>query len=402
MKIPSFCSPASVTYCLFFFVFFFSCRPAPQVVVKKHAQSETIAIVPGDVPKENVMASALVDSLTYIPLETPDDALIGSIEAIYEWNGRFYIWDRQSNAVFIFSNQGKFIKKLANQGRGPKEYLRFCSLYLDPRNGHIYIHSDSSEAILHYDCEGEFVERISCKFRISGFTLAGKDSLILYGGKLSNQETFKETYPEQFRCVMMKGGDILNKELPGRYDDIFLNDVSRGKHFFYFSDTTSLIESIGNDIYRVGKDGGLTPRFSIDLGENTYPLAFETSPEEAKGIIEADRKTPGKWCDVHDVLETNDLLLIRYSFEKYGCKAFYSKRTKQIYNIGGIWLNDTDRIGMPDISGSNGDCFLGSLDASVVLLALENPDASSRIKNIAKDMDEMDNSVIVKIKMKKI
>lgn len=84
-------------------------------------------------------------------------------------------------------------------------------------------------------------------------------------------------------------------------------------------------------------------------------------------------------------------------------KAIYSKETRKIYNIGPVWANDIDRIPMPMVYASEKDYFLGGLEAHVILNATEDPNKPSyRIKQIANKLTEMDNPVLVKIKMKKI
>lgn len=388
-------------YLLFIVVVFTACRKVSDKMIQKNGHTETITIDPKDLSEPTRMASLLIDSITYIPLETSEEALVGKIEAIYEWDNRFYIWDQQSEAIFIFSKQGKFITKIAKKGRGAEEYVQLKLFYLNPRNGGMYIRCDVSQSILHYNYNGEFVARIPCKFITAGFTILGQDTLVLYGGKLPNQETFRESFPDQFRYVMMKDNRIIKKDLPGRYNETLTNVVGRRNQFVYFSDTTSFIESLGNEIYRVANDGSLIPRFSVDFGEYTFPLTFDTPDDRIAGIIETEKKDRDKWCRMYGIIETDDYLLVRYSFQGYGYKAIYSKQTQKTYNIGPIWLNDIDYIAMPSIHNSSNNYLLGSIEAHSIISGVESPHATARIKELAKNMDEMDNPVIAILKMKR-
>lgn len=363
---------------------------------------EFIVIDPKDVDKERCMASNFVDSIVYIPLETRNDILIGKIKTIREWNNRFYVWDGQSDVIFIFDMQGKFLKKIASKGRGPKEYMEIGAFYQNPRNGDIYIRCDRSFSILRFDSEGVFVERIPCEFIVTDFTLIGKDSLVLYGGKMPNQEVFRETYPDQYRLVVMQNGNIIKKELPSCFNETLLRDVGRSFYFSYFSDTTSLLETIGNNIYRLNENGSLVLRFTLNFGEYTYPLSFQTKPDEAMEIIQTQRKS-SKWCKIIDIIETDEHLLISYSFQKYIFQTLYSKLSQKVYNIGVVWLNDIDRVPMASLYASGNGCFLGSLEAHVLLNSVKNTDkVSEYVEEIAQGLTEMDNPLIVRIKMKKI
>lgn len=389
---------------LLIFLLSISCNNTKkETIIQKLGKGEKIAINPEKIVKDYSMASTLVDSIEYIPLETTNEGLIGRIKAIHEWNGRFYIWDEQLDAICIFNKQGSFLKKLAAKGRGPKEYIAIRSFYQNPENGDLYIYCDRSRSILQYDAEGIFIDRIPCKFITRDFVLLGKDSLVLYGGKMPNQEVFSKTFPEQWRLILLKEGNIIKKDFFGEYKDVLLNDVGKSRNFSYFSDSTLLMETIGNDIYRLCPDGEILPRFTIDFGKYNYPLTFDLSKDESLEIINSLREGGNKWCKLTDIWETEMNLLIEYSFQGYMFNAIYSKETRKIYNIGPIWANDIDRVPMPVVYASGRDYFLGGLEAHVILYAVEDLNKpSDRVKQIAKNLTEMDNPVLVKIKMKKI
>ena len=59
-----------------------------------------------------------------IPLETTAECLVGKdIMNVWYRNGRIYVWEEQTESVFMFDENGKFIDKIADQGEGPREYL---------------------------------------------------------------------------------------------------------------------------------------------------------------------------------------------------------------------------------------------------------------------------------------
>lgn len=369
-------------------------------IIQELGKGEIIAIDPKEFVQQHAMASFLVDSIEYIPLETTNESLIGRIKAIHEWNGRFYICDEQSDAIFIFNNQGEYLKKLAAKGRGPKEYIAIRSFYQNSKTGDLYIYCDRSLSILHYDAEGIFIERIPCKYITTDFVLLGKDSLVLYGGKMPNQNIFSKTFPKQWRLILLKEDSIIKKDFAGTYKDVLLNDVGKQRNFSCFSDSILLMETIGNDIYRLNSNGEISPRFTIDFGKYTYPLTFDKSNEESLEIIKSI-KDGKEWCKLIDFWETENTLLMKYSYQSFVLTAIYSKGTKKSYNIGPVWANDIDRVPMPTIHASGKDYFLGSIESHVILYSLENLNKpSDRIKHIAQNLTEMDNPIIVKVKMK--
>ncbi len=380
----------------------FSCREAVENRVSHRDGVTRLTIDPLHIADSNLFASALIDSFIYIPLETSEDVVVGRIKALYEWKDRFYILDEQTNAILVFSQEGKFLKQIRHIGRGPEEYMRISSFYHNPRNGDIYIHCDRSQAILCYDEDGNFLRRIPCKFITAGFTMLGEDSLALYGGRYPNEGVFHTTFPRQYRYVVMQGNEVLRKDLAWEYKEEFMR-VTDGRNFFFgFSDTVSLLESFRNDVYRIGRDGELKLRFCIDFGRFTFPLTFDASPDEVRTIIETRKKAADKWCKMHRMLETSEFLWINYSFSGMLNTVFYSKRTERIYNIGPVWVNDKHKLSMPEISDGCGQVLLGYLATHVFLQSSGVDGVPAYIKEIAGKMNEMDNPVVVKMIMKKI
>ena len=86
----------------------------------------------------NVSLSHLIDSVSYIPLETSEYSVIGEITKVIYCNNRFYIQDGLSESVFIFDMDGRFVKKLHNKGKGPYEYTDLLDMFID-NNENLYI-----------------------------------------------------------------------------------------------------------------------------------------------------------------------------------------------------------------------------------------------------------------------
>jgi thioredoxin-related protein len=74
--------------------------------------------------KSDIMLSSdIVNSVTFIPLETNDNFIIGSIDKILKIDGLYYFLDRKTKTIFIYDETGKSIKKIAHIGYGPGEYV---------------------------------------------------------------------------------------------------------------------------------------------------------------------------------------------------------------------------------------------------------------------------------------
>ena len=100
--------------------------------------------------------STLCESYTCIPLElsNDEDNLINAIDKLVVHDGCFYVMDRFRNTIFVFSEEGKYLHKIARSGRGPQEYIELTDF--DVYDSEVYILSRANQAIYVYDKDGNF------------------------------------------------------------------------------------------------------------------------------------------------------------------------------------------------------------------------------------------------------
>ena len=106
--------------------------------------------------KTDIYYSDFVDSVSYLTLYTHDTCIISGIKHIYQ-DGRYIILnDWSGNGVCIFYDN-KFVRNIANYGRGPQEYIDITSFCLDKKRKHICIYDDHGGKILRFQYDGSFV-----------------------------------------------------------------------------------------------------------------------------------------------------------------------------------------------------------------------------------------------------
>lgn len=71
-----------IVYLLFMIVLYLSCSPRPQSPADIHTDLSNNKIL---------QLSELFDRIRYIPLETPDTALIANVQSVTYHNGRYYL-----------------------------------------------------------------------------------------------------------------------------------------------------------------------------------------------------------------------------------------------------------------------------------------------------------------------
>ncbi|MFA5849401.1 MAG: 6-bladed beta-propeller [Bacteroidales bacterium] len=103
--------------------------------------------------------SEIADSVEYIPLETTDSSLLGTLRDVYYSNGFFVLTQiRNASGTYkIFDRKGQFYNTLNRQGRGPQEYTSVYSM--DVYNNNIILLTINK--LNEYSFDGEFIRTIS-------------------------------------------------------------------------------------------------------------------------------------------------------------------------------------------------------------------------------------------------
>lgn len=108
--------------------------------------------------REKMLFSSVLDTPKVIILETKKNCIIRNIRSIDLYEGNYYILDDQSNALYVFSNSGKYIKSIGHQGNGHGEYLEISDFSIDRQKGELYLWDEAMDKALKYDLEtGDYI-----------------------------------------------------------------------------------------------------------------------------------------------------------------------------------------------------------------------------------------------------
>lgn len=118
---------------------FFSCNISKQDKEDNYKQVVNLDLQLDCSPK--------VAEIKCVPLETNDESIFNDVSKLIYRNNRFYIFDREGKSVFIFDNNGTFIRKIHAVGGGPEEYIEPSDMDVDEK-GNIYISDNPKQRIL--------------------------------------------------------------------------------------------------------------------------------------------------------------------------------------------------------------------------------------------------------------
>lgn len=133
-------------------VFMIGCKTGHQEGFQYNFSVDPVAV---DQPEYESM----VKSIEYIPLETTKKSLVGDVTSLYVADGRIYI-NSDRKKVLCFGEDGKFLFKIGNRGRGNGEYISPFSISVE--NGIVYVLCQHTGRLLCYDAStGKYLKTIS-------------------------------------------------------------------------------------------------------------------------------------------------------------------------------------------------------------------------------------------------
>lgn len=128
-----------------------------------------------------LLYSNFFNSCKIIPLETNESCLIGQIDQIFVANDELFILDsRSAKSVFVFTKNGKFIRKIGKLGRGPGEYTSPSTFKINDKRKEIYILDRNYQVIHRYDYTGRYQGNIKISGdRATDFIMTNQNQLYL-------------------------------------------------------------------------------------------------------------------------------------------------------------------------------------------------------------------------------
>ena len=130
-----------------------------------HGQKE---LIPFDLSsqldkKETVFLSQFVSAISYVPLETSTEALVGNIQQIIPAGDKIII-ATTDNSIKVFDLKGKFLNNVGRIGKGPGEFPAFRNVFWDTDARRVIVHNMAGSYLLFYTINGTFVKRFKIPF----------------------------------------------------------------------------------------------------------------------------------------------------------------------------------------------------------------------------------------------
>ena len=337
-------------------------------------------------PTKEIYIQDIAD-VDYIPLETNDSILWRGREVLY-LDDDYIVGANRNNGVYFHDGKGKALNMFNKMGQGPKEYSDMYKVQYDKKSDEIYINDMFKYYV--YDKEGNFkrsFQGIEDKLysRIEQFFILNEDELIQYN------------YNNHYTRVSRLTGEHLG--------DIKLG-VADSTTTLHFRKNNMIFNTIVSHFTK-DKEGYIITSFPSDT---TYLLTsnLQLKPIGVRIPPVSSQDVPVFLLPVKNTPRYYFMSTIKKE-DSFPVKAYMmDKKTNQIYYLKDYFKNK-DYIGLKvhlDMFGPSvladlpNNVCVQSLNITKLCEAYEEGKLSGKLKDIAANLKEDDNPVLMIIKFR--
>jgi hypothetical protein len=373
----------------------------------------TIPINPKEALK-TVNMSEIFSDIEYIPLESVDKHLIGNVRQVVVYKDRIYVFDQyKTQSVFCFQQDGKFLFELNRKGQGPNEYHYLQGISIDYDNDHLLLYC--SQKIIVCDLEGNLIESHQNKDSWSPkFSYIGDGYAAFYGGYITNNDDYAKN--ELIPNLLITNTDDYKVE----NTDLFFQTIGMVTQNFnsfssYQNGTVTLYAEYNDTIYHLSKKA-VERAYYVDFGDMKKDKGFYSV--WGKGDYEQMYKYKQEHdiCNISAITESKTDIYFMYAHKEVSHYVFYNKNTKRVIDVcqkSGSYYDylpfNNDISGTPISSyvhSTDGESFYVTIESHEIIKfkkSIQNSNAVNKDKllKMLDGINEFDNPVIVKMKLKK-
>ncbi|MFV0418876.1 MAG: 6-bladed beta-propeller [Dysgonomonas sp.] len=342
---------------------------------------------------ENVKSPSFFDYFTdieIIPLETTDECVMGySPTKFILHNNRYYCLDEKQKAIFIFDENGKFIKKIKKEGQGPGEYTSLDDFTINRFTGNLELMSAFSTINIYDSLGVEFKEKIYLPNEegiIHNMENLTEDIYIFYNKYRKEKKVF--FYSKSIGKVLADTYKVPESasEMPSPYLS----------PFYLYNDSVFFLEDHTGRVFEIDKDLSFKTKYCWDMGEYTFDMSILPENETMDYYIKFTSMANSKYAMAVGVnAENNKYYISSFRFRNKHIGVIYDKNNKKTMIIDKFKENL-----MLLVQKIDKNTFYFFFDANRIDKYF-NPDILNEENRKKFDsINESDNPILIKYKLK--
>jgi len=360
-----------------FVLLVYSCQQADTSITTDKA--DKILEVDLDRARTDFKLSDIVDSVYFLPLETHEDCLIGNIGKMLFHDSLIVILDnpfRGEGKVYLFNQEGKFIRTVGIVGRGPGEYTKGTDIQLVDGNVQIL---ENSKRIFTYGLDGAFIGTKQLGFGAFKFAFHDGNYHMRGGGPGTNtlfttSKDFKE----------------IGSYFP--HQNSWLNMIHYHP-FWVADDFVHYAKPYDNMVYSLS-DGGPKPYMFVDYLDKA--ISYE---EVSKKGFDFELSTPN-YAFTNFILENKNHMMVVSNYQDRPYITLVDKSAEKQLTYSHIQIEHdlTGENRSAPIAVRDDDYFVYNVDPSSLFGETGKRDA--RLDDILRTANEFSNPILMMVKFK--
>ncbi len=394
-----------------------SCRSQKQGDKEVSTDPDSLVVQPARPPfinvpdllekSKDVFLSEFAASVTYIPLETTRDFMIGDNSVHVKPCGEYLFVSEHGKPVGVFDRNGKFIRKIGSIGKGPGEYNFDFIFWPEESSRQVFVWNADNGTIMVFSFEGRHIKDIVPEIQPMAFAPLGNDRFFTWNFMQ------KELNGNFYRIIFHDGSGVTTGRIfepKIKYD--FSQGVSIMSPLITPAPVGFLYYSWENDtIFRAKPDGSFEPAFCWNIGK--YAMPADALKNYSRFLREKDNY-------ILDFIgfEGQSNWYLRYEYKGRKEMAICGKRTGEVYLVAnpdtaqmGVW-NDIDGgpSFFPTWDNEKGRVFVRMIHSIDLLdyqkqktkpsLPVKDIEAAGRFKSILAAITENSNPIVMLVEMR--
>lgn len=215
---------------------------------------------------KNLPLSKIFKSAKILFLETTNDCLLAEISSLQIYKDKIYILDSETESIYIFDNNGKYVNKINNIGQGPQEYIHIESFDIDTLNDKLILFCDNKIQYYNTNSNELFKEIKNNYFGIQKKYIEDN----IYANYAGNMKTDQVKYNLQF----IKNNHIINEFFQIKHEVSGYN-LSQNNNFGMKNNKQNIWFStpFQDTVYQIYK-GNIKQKIAIDFSSKKIPNNF--------------------------------------------------------------------------------------------------------------------------------
>lgn len=270
---------------------------------------------------ENIinLDSVFDQNIWYLKLETNPNCLIGKIDKVLFSENYIYVVDKEiSKDIFIYSYNGKFIRKISAGQKQKDRFVQIQDVILNSKNKQVLLLDVFSQKIFCYAYNGDFINTIPMIFNFHSFACLD-----------SNQAIFNIKRGDNNNLPKIDAFQLVSASFNGQlYSKGFFNKLKSSSgwttncQLWKFDQSIYYNPPFCDTIYRITKD-----TIYSEISLNFYGQNIPESDKKNWNRVEFDEIRNKYGFFNGDFICLNDFIYLNVIFPKRNMNVFYSKKT---------------------------------------------------------------------------